>query len=77
VSALRATHLLDWTCDACGSEGNWKDAKPSVILDPFGGSGTVAQVATGTGRDAIYIDLNPEYVEMARHRIGPMLVDVT
>jgi DNA modification methylase len=47
-----------------------------TVLDPFGGSGTVAQVATGNGRDSIYIDLNPKYLELARHRIGPMLCGV-
>ncbi len=31
-----------------------------TVLDPFAGSGTVAQVATGHGRDSIYIDLNPK-----------------
>ena len=51
-------------------------SKPGdMILDPFGGSGTVAQVATGNGRDAVYIDLNPAYVELAKQRIGPMLCD--
>jgi DNA modification methylase len=44
-----------------------------TVLDPFGGSGTVAQVATGHGRDALYIDLNPAYLELARQRIGPLL----
>ena len=44
-----------------------------TVLDPFGGSGTVVQVATGNGRDAIYIDLNPKYVELAKQRIGPLL----
>jgi len=47
-----------------------------TVLDPFGGSGTVAQVATGNGRNSIYIDLNPKYLELARHRIGPMLCEV-
>lgn len=47
-----------------------------TVLDPFGGSGTVAQVATGNGRDSLYIDLNPKYLELARQRIGPMLCDV-
>ena len=45
----------------------------SVVLDPFGGSGTTAAVATGHGRRALYIDLNPAYLELARQRIGPML----
>lgn len=47
-----------------------------TILDPFGGSGTVASVATGTGRNAVYIDLNPAYLELAQQRIGPMLCEV-
>lgn len=47
-----------------------------MVLDPFGGSGTVAQVATGLGRRSIYVDLNPAYLELARQRIGPMLCDV-
>lgn len=42
---------------------------PSTILDPFGGAGTVGLVAEKLGRDAILIDLNPEYAEMARRRI--------
>ena len=52
-------------------------SKPGdTVLDPFGGSGTTASVATGLGRNAIYIDLNPDYLELARNRIGPLLCDV-
>lgn len=51
-------------------------APGDTILDPFGGSGTVAQVATGNARNAIYIDLNPDYLDLAQHRIGPMLCEV-
>ena len=47
-----------------------------TVLDPFGGSGTTAAVATKLGRNAIHIDLNPDYTEMAVERIGPMFVDV-
>ena len=50
-------------------------APGDTVLDPFGGSGTVAQVATGNGRASVYIDLNPEYVELAAQRIGPMLCE--
>ncbi len=46
-----------------------------TVLDPFGGSGTTAAVATGLGRNAIHIDLNPD-LSLAIDRIGPMLVDV-
>ena len=40
-----------------------------LILDPFGGSGTTAAVATDNGRDALIIELNPDYAEIARQRI--------
>jgi len=46
---------------------------PCTVIDPFGGSGTTAATATGLGRKAIHIDLNPDYLELARNRIGPML----
>jgi hypothetical protein len=42
---------------------------PQTILDPFSGAGTTAMVANRLGRDAIGIELNPEYVEMTRNRI--------
>ncbi len=41
-----------------------------LVLDPFGGAGTVGVVAKRLGRDAVLIDLNPVYVEeLARPRI--------
>lgn len=40
-----------------------------VVLDPFGGAGTTGLVADRLNRDAILIELNPEYAEMARLRI--------
>ena len=51
-------------------------SKPGdTVLDPFGGSGTVAQVATGNGRESSYIDLNPAYLELAKQRIGALLCE--
>lgn len=46
---------------------------PCTVLDPFGGSGTVAKVSRDLGRDSIYCDLNPEYVQMAMERVGSSL----
>lgn len=40
------------------------------VLDPFGGGGTTGLVADRLGRDAILIELNEAYSEMARRRIG-------
>jgi site-specific DNA-methyltransferase (adenine-specific) len=43
---------------------------PCLVLDPFGGSGTTAQVAIQEGRNAVIIELNPKYVELAQKRIS-------
>lgn len=43
--------------------------KNGTILDPFGGSGTTGQVAIENGRNAILLELNPEYVKLAQTRI--------
>jgi len=51
-----------------------------IVLDIFGGAGTTGLVADRLGRDAILIELNPDYAEMARKRIesdGPLFADVT
>jgi len=49
-----------------------------TVLDCFGGAGTTGLVADRLGRDAILIELNPAYAEMARRRIrddAPMFAD--
>ncbi|MCP4900106.1 MAG: site-specific DNA-methyltransferase [bacterium] len=53
--------------------------KDGTVLDPFGGSGTVGLVADRLGRDAILIELNSDYVTMAKCRIqgdAPMFTTV-
>lgn len=40
-----------------------------TVLDPFGGAGTTGLVAERLGRNAMLIELNPDYAEMARRRI--------
>jgi DNA modification methylase len=50
-----------------------------VCLDPFGGAGTTGLVADRLQRDAILIELNPEYAEIARRRItgdSPLFAEV-
>lgn len=41
-----------------------------VVLDPFGGAGTTALEAERQQKNAILIELNPEYADMARRRIA-------
>jgi site-specific DNA-methyltransferase (adenine-specific) len=40
-----------------------------TILDPFGGSGTTAKVARRLKRDAILIELNPEYIKIMKKKL--------
>ena len=43
--------------------------KGGTVLDPFGGAGTTGLVADRFGRNAILIELNPDYAAMAERRI--------
>lgn len=43
---------------------------PATVLDCFGGSGTTGLVADQLGRDAVLIELSPEYAAMAERRIN-------
>ncbi len=50
-----------------------------TVLDPFLGSGTTELVADQLGRNAVGVELNPKYAEMARRRIAndcPMFSDI-
>ena len=50
-------------------------SKPGdTVLDPFCGSGTTGEVAERYERDFIGIELNPEYVELARKRIDAVVL---
>lgn len=44
--------------------------KGGTVLDPFGGAGTTGLVADRLQRNAILIELNPEYAAMAERRVS-------
>jgi site-specific DNA-methyltransferase (adenine-specific) len=46
-----------------------------IVLDPFGGSGTTALAAIREGFDYVLIELNPEYVEIAKTRVEVVQTD--
>jgi DNA modification methylase len=67
-------------CPHCGSRTAWTtpNTVPAVVLDCFIGSGTTALVADRLQRDAIGIDLNTSYAEMAVERCrndAPLLTE--
>ena len=43
--------------------------EPGTVLDPFAGSGTVGVVAKKQGKNAILIEVSPEYVEIIKKRL--------
>lgn len=50
--------------------------KGGTVLDPFGGAGTTGMVAERLGRQAILIELNHEYANLARDRLRAAMCKV-
>jgi DNA modification methylase len=62
---------------SCNCEAS--EPQPSLVLDPFTGSGTVAVVALQNNCNFIGTELNPEYIKIAEKRIldsNPMFNEV-
>ena len=49
--------------------------EPGVVLDPFFGSGTTAQVAMSQDKDWVGIELNPEYEKISEKRLKPKIIE--
>ncbi len=62
------SRTIGWqpTCSCPDNDGSGK----CIVLDPFAGSGTTLLVAERFGRQAVGIEINPEYVEMAKRRLS-------
>jgi len=53
--------------------------KGGTVLDPFGGAGTTGLVANQLDRNAVLIELNPDYVDIIEKRLGndaPLFSDI-
>ena len=48
--------------------------KGDIVLDPFNGSGTTCVAAKMLHRKYIGIEINPEYVKLARKRLSETLI---
>jgi DNA modification methylase len=47
-----------------------------IVLDPFMGSGTTAQVAQNLGRQYLGCELNPEYEKLQKKRVSQMSLEL-
>ena len=61
----KPTELLRQLVQCCPPGG--------VVLDPFMGSGTTGVACQREGRRFIGVEMNPEYVEIARGRLGELV----
>jgi len=61
-------YTIGWT--DCGCNAGWR---PGIVLDPFFGSGTTGLVALKLGRNFIGIELNPDYIKIAKKRLEKWL----
>ena len=52
---------------------NTNETKAGTVLDPFGGSGTTGIVAAQHNRNAVLLELNQEYIDLANARINKEL----
>ena len=48
---------------------------PGVVLDPFFGSGTTAEVAMKQGKDWVGIELNEDYEKISQKRLKPTIIE--
>ena len=64
-ASIKDVTTIGWT--DCGCNAGWDSG---IVLDPFAGSGTTCLVAKKLGRHYIGIELNPEYVKMAKKRLA-------
>ena len=56
----------------CGCD---EDFVPGVVLDPFFGSGTTAEVAMKQDKNWVGIDLSDEYIKISDKRLKPTIVE--
>ena len=60
-------HALPPSLKTWSSPVSWPEAKEGdVVMDPFAGSGTVANVALKLNRHYTMIELNPDYIPLIR-----------
>lgn len=65
---FRAANPRTITGYACACPDISAEATPGVVLDPFGGTGTTALVATMLGRRGVSVDLSADYCRLAEWR---------
>lgn len=61
--------LIERIVRACSNPGD-------LVLDPFAGSGSVAEVCLRTGRACVGIEMEPKYLKIAARRLDNVLAEI-
>ena len=71
-SGINARHIAAVSATitgyACGCPDATAPARPAIVVDPFGGTGTTALVASVLGRTGFSFDMSADYCRLARWR---------
>lgn len=67
-STLGRERIVSLIGEACACPDISAPTRPAVVLDPFGGTGTTALVASALGRIGITVDRSADYCRIARWR---------
>lgn len=67
-SAPNGSTVATITGEQCACPEPTAPTRPAIVLDPFGGTGTVAMVAHALGRHGISHDMSGDYCRLARWR---------
>ena len=60
---VKPQHLMRWLCRLITPPGG-------IVLDPFAGSGSTGVAALSEGFEFIGVEVDPEYVQIARARLA-------
>lgn len=72
---FKGAHFATYPEDLCETPIKAGCPEGGIVLDPFFGAGTTGLVALKQNKKFIGIELNPDYVEIAKKRLQPYLND--
>lgn len=70
---FKESHFATYPEELCQTPIKAGCPKDGIVLDPFFGAGTTGLVALKQGKKFIGIELNPEYIKIAKERLKPFL----
>ena len=68
VNGLHHCEPPYWLAEPIGESSS--QTRPAIVLDPFGGTGTTALVASCYGRVGVTVDLSADYCRLAQWRVN-------